>query len=904
VLGFGFAPQSIPSPGLRPRDAISGTPLKTIQMRNYSLALLAGALVCSTVGAQTQVASANALQRFQADHPFARVSGARFQPQEGPLDELGTTTLISGTTFSTGDSAFESAERHLAETRDMLPEQIGTLEPEVHADGVVIRGVMWDRETQSYKLSTFRFRQSVGGVPVFRSGVGFLVRNETGNPLVMSSFNVKDLGGLDEAIVQNYQSLEVTPTMRNAARNLLNEQLFQAAIALPREELELTTSEEQLVIWAGAHDRTAAPKLALQFTIERGSVFGPNPLLQRQLVLASVETGEVLYSENLVENFDVFGTISGRATQGLNALECDPEAAVPLPYAEATVVGGNTVFADANGQYNVPDGTNGNVTVRSRLRGQYFEVFDDITGVTPELSSVISAPGQADFLHNPTPNVEFSTSGVNAYVEANRVRDYTLFYAPSYPTIGTQTFFDIFVNQDEQSGITSCNAIYTGNSMVFWRNSGGCNNTAFSDVVHHEYGHHLIQVTGNGQGQLGEGSGDCMGVLIQDDPVLGQGFSTCNQGIRNANNSLEYPCSGGIHFCGQTISGCVWDLRNELIQTEPADYRDIGASLFINMLIVRGQMLPGNPTIDPTITVIYLTLDDDDSEIGNGTPHYNEIATAFAEHNMDAPPLVLLTFDYPTGRPDIIDPAGGVVEFTVEVAGLTGTPAPGTGMLHLDRGNGIETFPLNQQSPNVYEAVFPAIDCGLPFTYYFSAEDTLGAVATDPADISASRYEAVTGASPVTNFSDDFETDQGWTVSGNATDGQWTRGVPVGGGDRGDPPMDADGSGQCHLTDNVDGNTDVDGGSTILTSPVMDAMPAVKRSCRTRAGTPTRPETTRSTTSSSSSCPTTEEPTGRRSRPSGRPVRKSRAVGSRRPSGSPTCWRRRATCACASRLRT
>ena len=84
--------------------------------------------------------------------------------------------------------------------------------------------------------------------------------------------------------------------------------------------------------------------------LQRGTVFGPTPLIQRQLVLASVETGEILYSENLVENFDVFGTITGRATQGLNALECDPEVEVPLPYAEATVVGGNTVFADANGQ--------------------------------------------------------------------------------------------------------------------------------------------------------------------------------------------------------------------------------------------------------------------------------------------------------------------------------------------------------------------------------------------------------------------------------------------------------------------------------------------------------------------------------------------------------------------------
>ncbi|MFM9995994.1 MAG: M12 family metallo-peptidase [Phycisphaerales bacterium] len=72
-------------------------------------------------------------------------------------------------------------------------------------------------------------------------------------------------------------------------------------------------------------------------------------------------------------------------------------------------------------------------------------------------------------------------------------------------------------------------------------------------------------------------------------------------------------------------------------------------------------------------------------------------------------------------------------------------------------------------------------------------------------------------------FADNFETNLGWTTEVlAATAGAWERGVPVNDpGYQYDPQSDSDGSGQCYLTGNVPGNSDVDAGAVRLTSPTI-----------------------------------------------------------------------------------
>ena len=190
-----------------------------------------------------------------------------------------------------------------------------------------------------------------------------------------------------------------------------------------------------------------------------------------------------------------------------------------------------------------------------------------------------------------------------------------------------------------------------------------------------------------------------------------------------------------------------------------------------------------------------------------------------------------LAFAYPTGRPALVDPTGGI-QVRVEVSGDCGFLAqPATGLLHVDVGAGFVAIPMTEVTPNVYDAVFPVSTCTSSVSYYFSAETTTGSLVTDPPDAPATTFSAVSAFGQNVIIQDTFEIDLGWTTAVlGATAGPWQRGVPIDDPNWPyDPAADSDGSGQCWLTENLNNpayvdpsNTDVDGGAVQLISPTLD----------------------------------------------------------------------------------
>ncbi len=179
-----------------------------------------------------------------------------------------------------------------------------------------------------------------------------------------------------------------------------------------------------------------------------------------------------------------------------------------------------------------------------------------------------------------------------------------------------------------------------------------------------------------------------------------------------------------------------------------------------------------------------------------------------------------LTFDYPDGRPTRVAPDQAKTFGVVITGALGGTLVPGSAQIRYSlNGSAYSSDPLTQLTSIRFTATLPAASCGGSYDYYISAQETSTGVKYDPDP--GSPLSAVVADSIVTVFSDDFETDKGWTVSGNVGEGAWERAIPANGGVRGEPPEDYDGSGKCYVTGNGY-NEDIDNGTTYLDSPIFD----------------------------------------------------------------------------------
>jgi subtilisin family serine protease len=232
-------------------------------------------------------------------------------------------------------------------------------------------------------------------------------------------------------------------------------------------------------------------------------------------------------------------------------------------------------------------------------------------------------------------------------------------------------------------------------------------------------------------------------------------------------------------------------------------------------------MLQANPDLEVEMikqilyeTAIDLGATGEDNDYGAGMIDCVEAVNKALE-------TVSLTWSYPSGRPEWLEPTGGT-EIPIVISSNQAVADPSTAMLHIFEGTMIFDYPLVHDGGPNYHAVFPELSCGESVSYFFSIETTDGDLSSSPFSAPDTTWVGDAWSGYEASFDDNFQSDTGWTVYSGAGTGNWIRVVPSQGGVRCDAGTDSDGSGMCYVTGNSY-EEDVDDGITILTSPILDA---------------------------------------------------------------------------------
>ena len=720
----------------------------------------------------------------------------------------GSLRRVWGTTFSHGVSPSDSADSFMREWSMLwnVPytqlEKVGPFE-----DGAHTLPLVTDEDGTSSIFTAAYFRQHAKGVPVFRSYGWGLVRNEDAFPMVLAGATLRNIGTMEAQLAgKNLDASSIDV-------GLVGSQALGQFSSPPQ------MNTPRYVVWAGLDEDVQAAKLAVEFVATGGGAFDPNNY-QKIIFVVDAANGNILFQESMIHHSTVTGQVNQYVTTDSRADACSAEVIRGMPYAKV-VVGSATVYTDTNGAFSYTNTGTASLVVAPSLVGKYFRVVEQSSTLGTVASQTVANGGSATFLFNPTPS-EFNTAQTNTYEIANRTREKILAASASYPTISTQLNFTINTNIADV-----CNAYYDGSSINFFSSGSGCNNTGFGDIVAHEFGHHMVQCAGSGQNQYGEGQSDVVGIMITDSSQLGVGFSSCTSGIRSANNSCQYSatgcssCGSAIHSCGQLLSGCFWSLRNSFISTYPSDYRTRLAKLAVNSTPLHA----GSSTIQNDITLDYLTLDDDNGNLGDGSPNYTAISNAFSVHGLLPPALALFTMSLPNGGPTTIDPSGGTT-MSVSIVPVSSQVLAGSEKLYCREGTSgaFTPYVMTSNGGTSYTATFPAAGCNTTVQYYIEAQSTGGSALVLPTTSPTTNYSTTSVLSSIVELLETFDgTTTGFTIGAagdSATAGLWIRSNTASG--CGATPAAYSGA-KAFLTGSGSCN-DVDNGRTTLLSPSFSGI--------------------------------------------------------------------------------
>jgi cysteine-rich repeat protein len=318
-----------------------------------------------------------------------------------------------------------------------------------------------------------------------------------------------------------------------------------------------------------------------------------------------------------------------------------------------------------------------------------------------------------------------------------------------------------------------CNAFSTGNDIHFYRRGPSCENTGrLADVISHEFGHSLHKhaiIPGSGafNSALSEGVSDFFAATIAGEAAIGRGFAFDNTATRDLDpvgTEAVWPRdkSADPHITGLIIGGALWDLRAKLVA-------DLGESAG---LATTDALFASVLQRAPDITGAFLAAqiaDDDDGNLGNGTPHFCAIQGAFGKHGLGGPSYLSTRVD-----PPVVDGT----TFSVTTAVPVGTACAPVLVANVQLryhdslgATGTVNFAANGAT---WTGALPPLAANRVVYYKIVATLTDGGTITYPDNPADPEYELFTGA-PTEIWCARMDEDPRWTSSADAS---WEWSVP------------------------------------------------------------------------------------------------------------------------------
>lgn len=621
------------------------------------------------------------------------------------------------------------------------------------------------------------FDQSVDGIPVLGGSVSILFDRHSGDVLAL------DTTGAPFA-ERAATAPRLTASQAIAAADAAYEAYFGAPIG------EVTNLEPVIVGPSAFFGRKSSliargATLAWKIDARTPGLWTPENVPMQGRVFVAADDGEVLKVVPTAHAID--GKVSGNVNVGPEPNSTTNQETVGLSgirIRQNNSTGAILATTDANGDFTIAQ--SGPLTLFVELRGPHCRVVNE-GGTSASFTQTGVVSGSPwNPLFNPA-KTEFTTAEVAGWHHVMKFRDWVKNVDPS------DTTMDFEVRTEVNKNDLICNAYYDGTAINMQRAGSGCNNTAYQDVIQHEEGHWANEAyNGNVTGAFHEGNADNFAYYINDDPCLtsftGPGClrSALQTAVKKCPGDGDEGCHGGAsHTEGQALASAVWAVRARL----EAALGDAQSDLVADNLFLSWMQSFNDGALLNVILDHWLALDDDNGDLGDGTPHFPHINGGFKDYGWPGikdPEITIVSA--PSDNAEIGDQQG--ITVVADVASLVSS----VGVVRLFHSTNGATFSqtdmLPTGTPGRYSGTIPGLSSPNTVFWYVQASNQLGDQNTSPATAPVNRRVYHVGDLVVLQqFDFEAGTDEGWThvnLSGSFGD-QWQRGNPSNSNSANDP---------------------------------------------------------------------------------------------------------------------